>query len=141
MSAMEKRVEKVENPEVTAPSSESAASAKATIEKVTPDGVIPSLDVLRRSDSIQARVDDRIWELQTMHPQGKFRSQRGGLSENFWCKREVPWPQNHILSGASKQRVTYDSLSMAQWVSGFCTIIKEDKRVKDAPKGGLRRQQ
>ena len=36
MSAKEKWVKKVENPGVTAPSSESAASAKATVEKVTP---------------------------------------------------------------------------------------------------------
>ena len=65
-----------------------------------------------------------------MHPQCKFRSQRGGLNENFCCKREVPFPQNHIFSGTSKQRVTYDSLSMAQWVSGFCSIIKEENDVK-----------
>ena len=65
------------------------------------------------------------------HPQGKFKSQGGGgggggSNDKFWCKKEVPWPQNHILSGTSKSRVTYDNLSMAQWVSGFCAIIRDE---------------
>ena len=64
-----------------------------------------------------------------MHPQGKFKSQRGG-SDTYWCKKEVPWPQNHILSGTSKPRVTYDNLSMAQWVSGFCAIIRDESNVQ-----------
>ena len=64
-----------------------------------------------------------------MHPQGKFKSQRGG-SDTYWCKREIPWPQNHILSGTSKSRVSYDNLSMAQWIAGFCTIIKEESNVQ-----------
>ena len=130
MSAMEKRVEKVENPVLPATSSVTPVADSPTVEKVTPDGVILSLEVLRRSDSLQARVDDRIRELQSLHPQGKFRSQRGGLNENFWCKKEVPWPQNHILSGTAKSHVTYDSLSMAQWVSGFCSIIRDESDVK-----------
>ena len=98
MSAMEKRVEQVEKPVLQSTPNTTTSADLPTVEKVTTDGVIPSLEVLRKSDSIQARVEDRIRELQSLHPQGKFRSQRGGLNENFWCKKEVPWPQNHILS-------------------------------------------
>ena len=58
--------------------------------------------------------------------QGKFKSQRGGSNDTVWCKREVPWPHNFILSGSSKSRTSYDSLSMSQWVSGFSSIIREE---------------
>ena len=127
MSAMEERVGKVEKPgRQPAPS---AAETSAAASNTASDSVIPSLDFLRASNTIQARVDDRIKELQAIHPQGKFKSQRGG-SDTYWCKKEVPWPQNHILSGTSKSRVTYDNLSMAQWVSGFCAIIKDENNVE-----------
>ena len=53
---------------------------------------------------------------------GKFRSQRGWPKDNYWCKKEIPWPQNYILSGTSKSRTTYNSLTM--WVSGFSAIIR-----------------
>ena len=56
---------------------------------------------------------------------GKFKSHRGG-SETIWVKNEIAWPHNFVLSGSSKTRVTYDSLSLSQWVSGFATIIKDE---------------
>ena len=129
MQAMEERVDKVEKPQAASKPAESTATASNTASSTVSDSVIPSMDFLRASDSIQARVDDRIKELQAMHPQGKFKSQRGG-SDTYWCKKEVPWPQNHVLSGASKSRVSYDSLSMAQWVAGFCTIMKDESNVQ-----------
>ena len=128
MSAMEERVGKVEKPSTQ--SNPVGAGTSATASATASDSVIPSLDFLTASDTMQARVDDRIKELQAMHPQGKFKSQRGG-SDTYWCKREVPWPQNHILSGTSKSRVTYDNLSMAQWVSGFCAIIRDESNVQE----------
>ena len=45
-------------------------------------------------------------------------------------KKEVPWPQNYILGGTTKSRVNYDSLSISQWVSGFATIIKDEKNAQ-----------
>ena len=131
MSAMEERVDKVEKPGSqkmsVAPGTTAPASTIAS--GTASDTVIPSIDFLKASDTIQARVDDRIRELQAVHPQGKFKSQRGG-SDTYWCRREIPWPQNHILSGTSKSRVSYDNLSMAQWIAGFCTIIKEESNVQ-----------
>ena len=62
-------------------------------------------------------------ELQSINMQGKFKSQSGGdTNDNVWCKREVPWPHNLILSGSSKSRTSYDSLSMSQWALGFSAI-------------------
>ena len=73
-------------------------------------------------------MDKRLQELTTLNDQGTFRSQRGG-HDQITVKHKVPWPQNHILAGASKSRVTYDSLSTFQWVSGFCAIIRDESNV------------
>ena len=72
---------------------------------------------------MQEQVEDRIRELHNF--QGKYKSQRGG-SEVVYCKSQVPWPQNYILGGNSKTRVSYDSLSMSQWVAGFSSIVREE---------------
>ena len=90
------------------------------------DLILPTLSTLRQSRSIQEQVDTRIKELQAVDKEkGKFKSQRGG-SETIWVKNEISWPHNFVLSGSSKTRVTYDSLSLSQWVSGFATIIKDE---------------
>ena len=90
------------------------------------DVVTLSLEGLKGSAHIQAKVEARLAELHTLQTKGKFRSQRGGAKDNYWWKKEVPWPQNYILTGTSKSRTTYDSLTMSQWVSGFSAIIREE---------------
>ena len=92
------------------------------------DVVIPTTAFLKTSRGIQKAVDKRLQELATLNEQGTFRSQRGG-HDQLTVKHKIPWPQNHILAGASKSRVTYDSLSTFQWVSGFCAIIKDKSDV------------
>ena len=46
----------------------------------------------------------------------------------------VKWPHEYILSGNSKERISYDQLSITQWVAGFGRIMKEEKNseIKDA---------
>ena len=39
----------------------------------------------------------------------------------------VKWPHEYVLSGVAKERVTYDQLSVTQWVAGFGRIMKEEK--------------
>ena len=92
------------------------------------DGVTPTLVFLKTSRGIQNAVDKRLQELATLNEQGTFRSQGGG-HDQVTVKHKVPWPQNHILAGTSKSRVTYDSLSTFQWVSGFCAIIRDESNV------------
>ena len=102
-----------------------AGSQKSTrIASPEQDLVLPSLTTLRQSRVIQQQVDTRIRELQGLD-KGKFKSQRGG-SETIWVKKEVPWPQNHVLGGSSKNRMNYDNLTLSQWVSGFATIIRDE---------------
>ena len=59
---------------------------------------------------------------------GKSKSQRGG-NEIVWVKRQVPWPQNFVLGGNNKSRISYDALNWCQWVSGFATIAREEKNL------------
>ena len=75
-------------------------------------------------------MDKRISELdQSSHFPGndeKFKSQQGG-SVDVPVKRKVQWPNEAILGGVARQRVTYDQLSLTQWVQGFCKNILEQK--------------
>ena len=55
----------------------------------------------------------------------KIKSKRGGTVE-VSVKNKVSWPHEAILSGVSRQRVTYDQLSLTQFVQGFCKNIMEE---------------
>ena len=96
--------------------------------------VLPSLEGLRSSIEIQDQVDARIKDLQNSNDKGKLKSQRGGGggggTQTVFVKKEILWSQNYILGGTNKSRVTYDSLSISQWVSGFTTIIKDEQNAK-----------
>ena len=93
------------------------------------DAVIPSTQFLKKSSHIQAAVDEKLQELARINEQGRFKSQRGG-NEQINVKYQVPWPQNHVLSGTSKSRTSYDSLTIFQWMAGFCSIIKDENDFK-----------
>ena len=55
----------------------------------------------------------------------KFKSQRGG-SIDVQVKHKVNWPHEAILGGAIRQRMSYDQLSLTQWVQGFCRNVLEE---------------
>ena len=117
--------EKVGQQEASKATSGNASSLPHTAAKPPGDEVIlPTAATLRRSADLQREVDARLQELRTLNEQGKFKSQRGG-SDTVFCKQEVPWPHNYILTGSTKSRASYDNLSMSQWVAGFCQIIRE----------------
>ena len=86
----------------------------------------PDLNALRQDALIQLKVEQRLKELQETEKQGKLKSLRGGSVE-VMVKHKVKWPHEYILSGSSKERVSYDQLSVIQWVAGFCRIMKEEK--------------
>ena len=94
------------------------------------DLVLPTLAMLRHSRSIQDQVDTRIRELQAVDKEkGKFKSQRGG-SETIWVKMKLHGLITLYLVVIQKNRVTYDSLSLSQRVSGFATIIRDENDVE-----------
>ena len=115
----------------------STSSEKAAVDVVSDqdesdaenDAIIPSVHMLKGSKQIQDAVDQRLKELTILNEKGTFKSQRGG-QEPIFVKCQVSWPQNYILSGTAKNRVSYDSLSVFQWVCGLCNIIREKQNVK-----------
>ena len=88
---------------------------------------IPDLTVLRQDMSVQALVDQRLKQLADAEKTGtKIKCLRGGSVEVLVPNR-VKWPHEYVLSGLSKERISYDQLLTTQWVAGFCRIIKEEK--------------
>ena len=137
LSSMEQRMdmteERLEGGCQQAPSN---SSERATVDMVSDqesdaedDAIIPSAHMLKGSKQIQEAVDQRLKELTTLNEKGTFKSQTGG-QEQIFVKRQVPWPQNYVLSGTAKNRVSYDSLSIFQWVCALCNIIREEKNGK-----------
>ena len=107
----------------------STSTSRRSHDETEMELVLPSLEKLRASREIQEQVDARIKDLQTVQDKGKLKSQRGGI-ETVFIKKKVPWPQNYILGGTSKSRVSYDSLSISQWASGFAMIIKDESDIQ-----------
>ena len=78
------------------------------------------------SKHIQDALDLRLQELAKINEQCKCKPQRGN-NDQVTVKQQTPWPQNYVLAGTSKVRVTYDCLCTFQWMAGFCSIIREQK--------------
>ena len=91
--------------------------------------IIPSLSVLQSNSRIQDQVDQRLRQLTELNEAGKLKSQRGG-NEAVFVKKQVRWPQNFILGGQNKSRISYDNLSMCQWVAGFTMIMREEQNLE-----------
>ena len=73
-------------------------------------------------------------ELASLNKAGtKLKSLRGGSVEVLVPNR-VKWPHEYVLSGNSKERISYDQLSVTQWVAGFGRIMKEERNseIKDS---------
>ena len=89
--------------------------------------------MLKTSSDIQKQVDKRLRQSQeaSTSSSGKhdFKSKRGS---NIDCvvKNKVTLPQDTILGGHNRQRVTYDQLNLTQWVQGFAQNILDEKSRK-----------
>ena len=90
---------------------------------------IPDLNTLRQDATVKALVDQHLKQLADNKEKGtKSKSLRGGSVEVLVSNR-VKWPHEYVLSGMSKERTTYDQMSVCQWVAGFCRIMKEEKKL------------
>ena len=66
----------------------STSSSSQEVDEMSDAGdeaVIPSTQFLKKSNHIQAAVDERLQELARINEQGRFKSQRGG-SDQIKCK-------------------------------------------------------
>ena len=88
---------------------------------------LPTLDHLKANNNIQQAVAERLSELQHLNStvmSQKIRSQQGGVE--VFVKQKVRWPHEYVLEGSNKERVTYDQLTMGQWMAGFCRAMREE---------------
>ena len=62
----------------------------------------------------------------------KVNSQRGGVE--VFVKHKTKWPHEYVLAGNNKECVTYDQLTMDQWMACFCRAMREEtnENSKDA---------
>ena len=100
----------------------------ASENQVIQNTAIPHLHELRPDIYIQNQVEKRLKDLADSVKTGNCRqkSLRGGSVEVIVPNR-VKWPHKYILSGSQKERVSYDQLSVTQWMAGFCRIMKEEQ--------------
>ena len=114
-----KKTKRIETPVTVAPETKNSLQ-------------ILDLNTLRQDALIQLKVEQRLKEIQEADKPGKIKSSRGGSVEVL-VKHKVKWPHEYILSGSSKERISYDHLSTIQWVAGSCRIMKEEtnSNVKD----------
>ena len=96
--------------------------------KTFDDLKLPTLQSVKEDALIQLKVEQRLQELTDLAKTGmnpKLKSQRGGTVE-VMVKNRIKWPHEYILSGLSKERVTYDQLSVTQWVAGFGRTMRNE---------------
>ena len=152
LQAIGTRLEKLENPKQCKKTSDTAKvkkSVKTKTKQNIPDTehgsrftatgtsdtlsdqihTLPTLNVLRANSDVQKQIEARLRELSDK-TQGmdKIKSLRGGEGDVF-VRHRVKWPQEFVLSGTKKERVSYDSLSMGQWVVGHCRAIQEESDI------------
>ena len=131
MTAMEQKMS--DNSQEVTQRSQATHAASAVTVNPSPvqleEVVVPSVAALQGTPHIQAEVDRRLKHLAELNEAGKLKSQRGG-NDTVWVKKQVPWPQNFILGGNNKSRMSYDNLSWCQWVSGFAMIAREENNIQ-----------
>ena len=98
------------------------------VVQVGSDKSIPTLQSIKYDQQIQQQVDHCLRELEDIAQTGTctmVKSQRGGQVDVF-VRTRVKWPHEFILSGSSNERISYDQLSMPQWMAGFCRTMREE---------------
>ena len=95
------------------------------------DNVLPDLAHIRASQSIQKQIDRSIAKLSKTQCEGndnsqKLKSKRGGPVDVI-VQKKVSWPHEHILGGQNRQRLTYDQITMPQFVQGFVKNILDEQ--------------
>ena len=58
-------------------------------------------------------------------------SPKRGVNVDVSVKNKVLWPHEAILGGINRQRVTYDQLSLTQWVQGFVKTFWKKTQVRE----------
>ena len=100
------------------------------------DTVIPSLQALRNSADIHRKVNARYQELEDNNQieQGSLELLLQTLHKKVKNdKPKVKWPQDLAFVGTLRRRLTFEQLTLPQWLLGFLRIRQEeqDPQVKE----------
>ena len=99
-----------------------------SVAQVESDTKVPSLQEIKCDSNIQVQVDQPLRELADLSQTGtsnKLKSQRGGQVEVL-VRNRVKWPHEFVLACSTKECISYDQLSMVQWMAGFCCTMREE---------------
>ena len=90
---------------------------------------IPDLHSISQDAVLQAQVAKCLKELTDSEKLGtKLKPWEGeGGTVEVMVANSIKWPYEYVLSGVAKEPITYDQLSVTQWVAGFGRIMKEEK--------------
>ena len=85
---------------------------------------------MRSSSQLQKKVDETLEKLEKHNavkgkPGTKIKSKSGGDVEVL-VEKKVAWPHESILGGVNRQRVSYDQLSLTQFVQGLTRNILDE---------------
>ena len=94
MTTIEDRVNQ-QDQAATAVASPTRSQTSTTTSEPESDLMLPTMDVLRRSSTVQEEVDSRLKELNSLTDNGRFKSQRGG-SETVWVKKGPLATESHF---------------------------------------------
>ena len=101
-----------------------------TQQQILPQNLqlLPQLNTIRQDLLNQAQVEKILKELAEAEKSGtqKQKTLRGGLVEVL-VPNKVKWPHEYVLLGSQTERVSYDQLSIVQWVTGFCCIMRGEQ--------------
>ena len=97
------------------------------------DAVIPSLEAIRKSEYISqsvARILNHYEESakqQTLQGKGHSGKKSGRFNTTETCTAppELRWPNEGFVGGANRKRLSYDDMSIPQWVAGQLNNISQ----------------
>ena len=95
--------------------------------------ILPDLAHIRSSKSIQRQIDQSIARLgkkqEGNDQSNRIKSKRGGSIEVV-VKQKVAWSHECILGGQSRQSLTYNQLTLTQFVQGYVKNVSDEDKLE-----------
>ena len=113
--------------------SRKSKSSKHVSESSSDEETLPTLSTLRTSRQIQRQVDARIAEIESQSKVQVIIQKGVGGGVDVLVSKKVAWPHDNVLGGVTRQIITYDQLSLTQFIQGFTRNIlnESDGKIRD----------
>ena len=134
-STMEERMESREAAEATGGQSESDEEVPTTPPNLQERGDVPSLQELRRNYAVGREVNRRLAELENEEEaaaasgltSSRPRGKRSGAARTVrdTIINDIDWPHFHIYTAPGEEPMTFQRLSLQEFVYGFMHMIDQ----------------